>query len=51
LGRHHDEIKRLWVDENKTLPETMMAMAENFKFEPRKFNSAMKLGRTVYLKL
>ncbi|KAF4625886.1 hypothetical protein G7Y89_g12275 [Cudoniella acicularis] len=32
--KHHGEIKKLWIDENKTLPETMKIMADNFGFEP-----------------
>ncbi|CZR60682.1 uncharacterized protein PAC_10578 [Phialocephala subalpina] len=32
--KHHDEIKRLYIDENKTLPETMEIMANELGFEP-----------------
>ena len=31
---HYDKIKRLWIDENKTLPETMEIMANAHGFKP-----------------
>jgi hypothetical protein len=33
-GKQKDEIRRLWIDENKTLPEVMKTMADNHHFKP-----------------
>jgi len=49
---NHDEIKRLWVDENKTLPETNDGHGlKTLNLSPRKFNSAMKAWTNSLLKV